>query len=751
MLARSGADRGSSLEAVGAAAKAPRLHCWPVAPPGRQLTLRLLALLPMLSSFAWAQDEEERVFDFAEGLIGGAITEEATAQVTSGFLVVEGGYSMEYMGDVYTVAQAALSKVCVGESPLSATPFVGIAYQDIRTYGQDRVGINISWYVLPPTGGGQRCVEQFVMAGYGPSGPPFGKRKPPAFRGLLDMELKANWRTTKMDMSEWKVEINNVMCDSVKVVRHVGHPMAKPTPAPSQPRTEPECIGKVSGSGSYNAAPDSFDSEDLTCGHAMTPCLCASLSGRIVNGTKCKWDTHSAGGKRCVVAYSNERVSCDVCPMQSDCPPDPIALCASNFAPCACTASKGGCRWDDAANVCIPSAGGVGTSCTACSRQSHCSAPGIVSIEPMQLSVMGRPDAGWHINVTFSRDVALVGDVPNAVTMQCLKENPRLDFEVPPTALEVRGNVLSVDVSVLPISHARDCDLVISDRALIDHDYIAFPGMPKGTHTVMLLDRLAPTLASSGGLEPPNSAVNVPIDATVTLSFSEVVKPAHVEGGAYLNLTSLGAPTEGSRDADVLVARIQLDGPDVSYRGNRVTVRLVGHLEPGHFYSLSLPRGGIADRAGNEFEGLPEGIYAFRTTMPTVTPPPTMTAAWGNLSATTVGLIAVSVLAFVGMSVIGTIVVWAMMHRSSAKVSPVHALEEGRAARKVLGFARTSTDFGPWSQAAYLSPKARSTASIPARSGARTSAAATAKKLKATQAPTPNNTSPPRECWEVLY
>jgi len=648
---------------------------------------------------------EAEVLDFGSK-VAGDVNVEVTTQVVRAEL---------FMADILTVGSAAVAKVC-GSEHLEALPVVAGVSQDIATFGQVQIGFNVTIFALPPTDGGRRCVDKFMVYGYGPDEPPYNDNPEPPFRELLAMELKQLRTTRALDMTKWRVKLSNASCDEMKVIHHDIHPTAPPTLPPVVPTSEPECTGELPPADwSPDMLGDPWNLGEITCAHAMSPCLCATLSNNNKDEVPCTWYQHESGGYRCRNANVNGRVSCDDCPFQADCPVDPAVVCLRNFAPCACMLSVGDCYWDSATAKCMVELdpdNKVGTECKSCSRQWKCSKPAVLNIRPLSLEVMGKPETGWVINVTFDRDI-LFNHVPEPVLLRCRGMAPTPVYDVPLDMMWVsEGNVFKINVSTIQNDAQRDCDLVIADRAITDPDYIAYSGLNRGEHTVTLVDRVPPRIHR---FVPATSETGVPTASVLEVQFNEfiVVNKGDPETSppCVIELYSLGAERIEGREADVLVTQFFLpDAPEVTFinEGSVMLVDTSALLQPGLYYSLSLPRVCLRDRMGNAYPGLEVGVWAFQTEVPfgvatsaalekdtiaSISP-----VAWGLLlaaAAMTAGLLVLSLVICVRMQTLKP-----RRGPSNGSVAEV-AADNGPPVGKEKDFRRTDMDFTPWEPVAF--------------------------------------------------
>lgn len=539
----------------------------------------------------------------------GERTVQRVEQVIFGRIVLQGKISADQMLDVRIVAISAMSKVCSNQS----TPVVASIVQNIMTYGLDRPEFIIDYKLLPPIGGGHYCIETLSMLGYGNSQPPFDAViGPPPIRALLQMEFRNYQPTFAMRIDNWVVTLANQTCAFAAVISPVTRAVAEHTttappggtsapPAPCQdgdPRLPPWI------------PPDHREATIpvTSCNYANNACTCASMSS-------CRWALNAGRLLQCQQGYPRDTVSCSDCPLQNRCPISAAAMCGMVTSPCACASSTADCRWDLAVQACVQRGDG-GTPCAACSSQSFCSKPSAVGFEPTATTstypVMGVPRVGWIINMTFDRSIFVNPRVQMDVELDCrsIWEEDYTILRIPKTQIQVSDNMLQIDVYGIANDRLRDCDVVVPASFLLDRDYVPFAGLTRGNFMVDVPDTVKPTLVS---FSPPNSKVGIRLNSTLTIFFNE---PVVARPSAFATLTALGGEwTGGASGADVVIANIKLDGNQVQFDALAfsMTINFERLLETTKLYSLSVKPGMIADKAGNTYDGLLLGIYAFRT------------------------------------------------------------------------------------------------------------------------------------------
>lgn len=553
------------------------------------------------------QEEEIPEFDFDFGPADRY--RQGVWEIVTGYFYIKGSFLLNAIGDIAYAAREMLAGVCDTNLPTNV-----IARQDILTLNQPVFGLNMSFQILAPLGWAHFCAATLSFVGYGPSEGPFDEFEAPPIRPLVQAAL-AQYTTLDLDQIDyWAIEVGNVGCREALV--SYGTEDAPPLllerstmPARWQGRDEPSPCG---GALSVKWTPSSevkYPWEDKPCLAAPTPCICASIR-------TCRYLPHPSGGKRCMQGWETEndftRVDCEDCPYQADCPP----TCKDAYTPCMCVWWN--CTWDVGRSVCeTPVAEAAPLSCLLCARQPHCEGLDIEEVQPPAWSLIGDDDVGWFINVTFNRPIMfgpLMQSTEQAIHMSC-----QSDAEaglVPPVF--VRFDLAAADVTILQDTlfldarkvpnplRLRYCELKILEGALVDENWI--PMADSWSSPIYLLgDMVAPTLQT---WVPENSAQNIPLDAQVELKFSETVDLGLLN--RTVSLLALGSyDTEGP--ADELVASFPAASPRLRFDAVSLKVNLGGLLKHDAMYSLGLDPDLVQDKAGNSFEGLPIGIYAFRT------------------------------------------------------------------------------------------------------------------------------------------
>jgi len=553
------------------------------------------------------QEEEIPEFDFDFGPADRY--RQGVWEIVTGYFYIKGSFLLNAIGDIAYAAREMLAGVCDTNLPTNV-----IARQDILTLNQPVFGLNMSFQILAPLGWAHFCAATLSFVGYGPSEGPFDEFEAPPIRPLVQAAL-AQYTTLDLDQIDyWAIEVGNVGCREALV--SYGTEDAPPLllerstmPARWQGRDEPSPCG---GALSVKWTPSSevkYPWEDKPCLAAPTPCICASIR-------TCRYLPHPSGGKRCMQGWETEndftRVDCEDCPYQADCPP----TCKDAYTPCMCVWWN--CTWDVGRSVCeTPVAEAAPLSCLLCARQPHCEGLDIEEVQPPAWSLIGDDDVGWFINVTFNRPIMfgpLMQSTEQAIHMSCQSDAEAglvppvfIRFDLAAADVTIPQDTLFLDARKVPNPlRLRYCELKILEGALVDENWI--PMADSWSSPIYLLgDMVAPTLQT---WVPENSAQNIPLDAQVELKFSETVDLGLLN--RTVSLLALGSyGTEGP--ADELVASFPAASPRLRFDAVSLKVNLGGLLKHDAMYSLGLDPDLVQDKAGNSFEGLPIGIYAFRT------------------------------------------------------------------------------------------------------------------------------------------
>eukprot|EP00438_Fugacium_kawagutii_P031267 Skav218639 [mRNA] locus=scaffold365:321363:324973:- [translate_table: standard] len=579
----------------------------PMTMPAAVAAMRFLAFLVVFGACILpcaAQDEgnqenvEEEAIDFSIANEG-SIT--STEEVVSGVILIYGEIDTDFLssGDIDIVVKETLGKVCKNFERPTGAPTLLKMFVDVRTVGQRRIGMNYSWQILPPIEAGKDCINRLAMVGFGPKEPPFDKYPAPPIRQLLTQELKAHPPTRLLNTTDWTISVQNMSCDARKVIKHWNHSRSIDV----FPTEEPECLGPDSVTWEPNLEGEFDLAEVGNCNTAgSNACVCAALPS-------CEWVPQANGISTCVNT-AIPGVPCQACSLQEQCVLTPERLCASKSTPCACVLAQGGCNWNMARAQCELSPT-ESTPCIACPRQYFCSTPSIRHKSPQNLAIMGTEETGWFINITFDRQMEFMHiGIGSGVLIQCRPKRPGdwpPTFEVDYKNLEIDGVMLQINVFGLPNDESRDCDVVISDTAVRGLDaLLPFNGLPDNELFITVPDGLAPQVNS---FIPANSAISVPIDPMVRFFFDEKIKFLRE---SMIQVYSLGG-NRSDREADVLIAEINVWSSKAVIDQDTLLVDLSGILSTASYYSVVVPPGAVADLSNNPFGGIPRGVYMFQT------------------------------------------------------------------------------------------------------------------------------------------
>lgn len=531
-------------------------------------------------------------------------------EVISGVFLIYADIDMATMqsGNIDIAVIETLGKVCKSFDSDKGAPTLTSMYMDAKTLGQPRLGMNYSFQILPPVEAGKDCINRLAMVGFGPKEPPFDELPPPPIRALLRAEMTAYRPTRFMDMENWYVSVQNMSCDLRRVTKYWNHSRSADVFATE----EPECLGGESIDWEPNLNGE-FKTENVgTCSLAGSDaCLCAALPG-------CEWVPHVDGVRKCVWTQT-PGVSCDACIYQSKCVMTPEKVCAGRSLPCTCVMSRGGCFWDLSNSSCRYNPERV-TPCIACARQSFCALPSVVSSEPSTFSILGSKAVrySWYINVTFDRRMEFkYSGLGSGISLACRARFPgdmTPSFELDYSKLAIVGNILYVNSFGISNEYLRDCDLIIQNNALRGTSgLLPYSGMQMNGVLISLPDTLSPQCID---FFPPNSARLVPLNVTLTITFSENIAISETldEGNStMIDIIRLGGNISDNQ-SDVIVGNISiLDATRVNVDGNFMIVKLEGLVDFSQYYSITLPAGVLIDRSRNAFEGLARARYTFTT------------------------------------------------------------------------------------------------------------------------------------------
>lgn len=534
------------------------------------------------------------------------------ANVVQGMVYIEGSIRVNQLEVVAAAVRSTLAAFCDIK-----TPVLTRVYQEIETYGQPRINLQIRWNLLPAAGTLDACLHQLEASKSG------------SFPKLLDWNLRLQQSTGGLGASDWDLRIDSPLVMPVRVLLPT---QLLPPPATGVPGSGGGG-GNVmpgSGGGTGSTTPRTGNTNSSSpasladCEYAVSGCICAA-------GLNCAWIPRSSGGFRCASSIVATAVSCEYCPIQQQCPMTQSEACSSQGDACACSNSNRDCRWNQDTFDCVPRNGGQ-TSCSICSRQPHCDPPKVLGVTPKRGSLLGSALAK-DITVTFDRSVQYSG-TPGDVTLNC-RGSPTLKV-IPPSMLNVTGTALSIDVSGVRNEAVSECDLEIAEGVVRDSAWVRFLGMMMGQYSFRLSDTVAPRVLD---FNPGNGATGVDPGAIVTLTFSEPVVPSLASSIALIMIWTGAAQGASGGDTSRVVFEFSLSS-DVraSADQRQLSVDLGRHAVLGATYSLKLPKGCVTDDAQNAFEGLAEGVYMFA--MKPVT--------WSRPEATVISVVVIGAIAGVG-------------------------------------------------------------------------------------------------------
>ncbi|CAJ1382809.1 unnamed protein product [Effrenium voratum] len=625
--------------------------------PRRRLLQGLccLLLLRRAASAKRMLQEEEELPEYEFDILPSDRLRVGIHEIVTGWFYVKGNFTLGSLGDVAYASREMLANACD-----SNLPTLLVARQDILTVSAPRVGLNMSFQILAPQGWAHYCVQALRFAGFGPTEPPFDTTAAPPIRRMMQASLEQN-TVLDMDMETWVIDLG-VSCSEWRVSYGQSESPAellKRSLMPAQwlGMEEPSPCGSVAVKWTPSSSVK-FPWEDQPCLAAPTPCICASIK-------TCRYLTHPSGGKRCASGWETtfdlSRVSCEDCPYQPDCPP----TCEDAYTPCMC--SFWNCTWDEGSNSCAqfdPEAGQL--SCYLCARQSHCLGLTATHVEPPLWSYLGDDDVGWLINVTFNRLIRfgpLMDSEPSAVHFGCQSEAEAgqdppvvVQFDLSMEYLHIREDVLVVDAHAVPNPlKLRFCQLTIYPGAIIDPYFIPFRGTWT-SHWFMLGDTVAPDLLT---LLPDNSARDIALDVTVRLGFSEHISLGPAINGSVV-LVALGGQGFSSGPENELLQVFKADR--LRMDGSILYLELGGLLKHDQFYSIGIGTDAVQDKVGNNFAGLPTGIYAFRT----VPRDATVLKLSDGISAAAIATAAVFTVVLCAALAIGVLTLWRRRKRNAA-------------------------------------------------------------------------------------
>lgn len=581
-------------------------HQW--LPVPRHISAPLLLLLCFATSSAAPNRILQDEASFVEFEVPATDTSRTgLREMVSGWFYVKGTFSLGSLGDVAFATREMLANVCDNNLPTLV-----LARQDILTISEPEVGLNMTFYVMPPPGWSHYCVAMLRFAGYGPTTPPFTVASPPPIRQMLEVSVGQNTGLNERLVDEWVIDIGNVNCLELMASYGSGNDpevMLERSRMPDEwrGREEPSPCGSVEAKWVPSSSVK-LPWEEEPCKAAASACICASIP-------TCRFLAVPGGSKRCTngwqTAFDTTSVSCEDCPYQPKCPP----TCKDAYTPCTCTFWN--CTWDESRSLCAPFDPNAGDlSCLLCSRQPHCVGLEAVAVEPAEWSVL--EEEGWLVNVTFNRRIMfgpLMQSEPSSLHFRCQSEEELA--QVPPASMQydldrnkvkILEDTLQINTKEVPNDLIeRYCQLTAYQGSILDLHYIPFEGIWR-SHRFILGDTVAPTLQS---ISPENSAIDAPLNVTVRFTFSEIVSIGLGAGESFRLISLGGEGLQGPESEEIAI--FPGGSPRVQLKGDTLTLQLEGALTYDTFYTIGIASNAVQDKVGNQFSGLTTGFYAFRT------------------------------------------------------------------------------------------------------------------------------------------
>jgi hypothetical protein len=504
---------------------------------------------------------------------------------------------------------------------------------NVTSYNSKKPAFLMQYWLLPPIGDQIDCAQKLVNAAAGATEPPFDKYPKPLFRSLLEAEMERNQKTKGINLAYWVLDLRLPRCLTEVIFSPSDHP-ALPAPVPSELTCEKLQVMNTAGVAKPWEDPNWAD-KGTDCGFAGTACLCAKIP-------KCSWEHTASGGMRCEKRSWSAGVKCSDCPMQDKCPISSASVCLSRTSPCQCANNEGTrCYWNAESHTCLVSQttneSGIEqpqlTSCADCGSQWHCDSAKIRGdILPPAGVVLPNSAFGSSINVTFDRLMRFrfgpdgVTIPKNSVTFYCRVPPPAAQqvHDVPIERLSWTnrsasrfspdfGEILNIEINGTMNERATDCDLVIDADVLEDFDSIAFQGLRLGDHQLAIQDMVRPIV---NDFEPKNGAVDVNPNSPIKFIFNEDIRPGSDLRSVIYKLggnADVDSLADGSEDttADTKIAVVAFGGDSFGYRS--LTLDFDGLLEHDTLYTIALLPLSARDVAGNDFLGLAQSTYVFRT------------------------------------------------------------------------------------------------------------------------------------------
>mmetsp|Transcript_18112 Transcript_18112/g.31750 ORF Transcript_18112/g.31750 Transcript_18112/m.31750 type:complete len:742 (+) Transcript_18112:60-2285(+) len=532
------------------------------------------------------------------------LTETLTMNVVTGSMLVYGELdpSQHSIDDIDAVARRTLGAICEHTAGTSAPVLVN-RFQDIKTLGTSRTGLNYTFTLLPADNheAAKECMGKLAMMTYGPWMPPYEELglPTPALRKFFAIQLASNYPTRNLDSSGWGLLIAEIACSRSVITRTTSKTWDDgPSTTTTSAAEDLTCDGSSYGLAWDPENTNGFDPSHVSgCNLAgSSPCMCASLPN-------CEWMPASGTCQ----STPNPGVSCAACGWQRKCwAPSQNEICSTKTTACACAAAVEGCTWSSGACIGRSTPGAVATSCVDCPTQASCSLPSVLQKKPAKGAMLGID--GWILEMTFDRPMVFAEQGKDQIWLRCRSYDDTTPptFQLGESRVQLVGSKLSLNLEGLKNEHQRDCDVIIQSKALYGQmSGLPYTGMEESEYTVYLPDTAGPEVVS---FEPENSARAVPLDTKVVIRFSETLRLGQGDGGVILR-------TVGANPMEELIPMWK---GILQISGSKLTLDLSGRLNKSTTYSIAISEATLRDPLGNNFTGLASEIYSFGTVQDTI-------------------------------------------------------------------------------------------------------------------------------------
>jgi len=227
--------------------------------------------------------------------------------------------------------------------------------------------------------------------------------------------------------------------------------------------------------------------------------------------------------------------------------------------------------------------------------RSDTTAPELVSTDPLNNATNVSIDT--DVELTFNEEVQL-GTSNGFITNN--ETDELVTFFFPESDIVLSGNSITIDVPVV-LDYDTEYRVQLGPDTVEDLAGNNFGSIPNSglLFTTMTddSDTTAPTLVSTN---PSNNAIDVAIDADVELFFNEQIQLGSGNG----TITNV--------DTNTLVTTFS-PGDGIALSGNGITIDIPVDLEFETEYIVQVDANTVADLAGNNFEGIPNGGLSFTT------------------------------------------------------------------------------------------------------------------------------------------